>query len=48
MKQGAVGCLVKLANTDDTETRLHCIGALCNLSASNAVRQQVLAVTVYL
>ncbi len=38
LSHGAIGCLVELADCADEETRLHCVGALCNLSASLACR----------
>ena len=41
LRQGGVGCLVELAAADDVETRLHCVGALVNLSSTKALRDQI-------
>jgi hypothetical protein len=42
MAQGAVGCLVELADTNDVETRLHSVGALCNLTSTSSSRGQMI------
>jgi hypothetical protein len=41
LRQGGVACLISISDTEDVETRLHCAGALANLSASVHLREQM-------